>query len=321
MWYKGVVRRWGLVALVLVVLLGGFATAARSSDRAARKTFYIESRFRVDFAGTSTVNWTMTPGSTCDAQGGGSQQIQVTSAGPARLHTIKLALDVYRGTVANITVWLPVQKTYFRVAQTDDRQGSLDAPNCSDASLGSPVGGAGSLCGKTTNHYLQGLAFRPNLNVAKDRYVVKHCALQLGLWVNPVGQQNGVGNPYYGDPNGVLSDCPSPGDGMYSNYFVDGTSGGIDLTNTFLLFAHDTANDLGETLPSYAGFSLAKLESCGAKTITGQTTAHDATSGPFAWGTDGTPPPDTWAFWHATTTLHWKMTLHRLRGCKRIAGQ
>ena len=72
--------------------------------------------------------------------------------------------------------------------------------------LDGTVGGQTSLCGKADGKGIQGFAFRPDIDVAKNQYVVKNGGLELGLFVNPAG---GVGNPYYNDPNGVLTDCPA----------------------------------------------------------------------------------------------------------------
>lgn len=308
-------RRWGLVALLLVVLLSGFATAARSSDRTRGKSFSIYSKFRIDLTGTNAVDWTMAPGSACSATGSGSQQIQVTTAGRAADRTFKLGLSVYRGKVANVTFRLPLfGGTEFAVARQDDREGSITGGaggDCEGLAGDLPLGGPGSLCGITKNPNQQ-IDLRANINVAKDEYVVKNGGLELGFTIDPVG---GADDPYFNDPNGQKADCPLAGDETWLPIVFNGQAYGSASQDSFLLEKYDRAVDAFESVPSYAPFSLAKLESCKAKTITAQTSAHATGSGAFGINSGAGAPPPNWAHWNSTTTLNWKMTLHRIGRC------
>ena len=313
-------RRWGLVALLLVVLLGGFATAARSSARATGKSFSIKSRFRVDFTGTNTVQWTLTPGSSCSATGSGSQQIHVSSSGGAADRTIRLELYVYRGKVVYVGGRGIGDAVLFRVSQRDDREGSITGDPASgdcEGLIGNDfvLGGPDSLCGVAKNLGPQRIGFLGERRHGFPyRFVVRNGGVELGFANNAHGAGvNGVGDEvYYVDPTGDRPQCPLAGD-SWLNYFVHGKAVSNDGgANDFLLTKHSSANGV-VPVPSYAPFSLRKLERCRAKTITAQTTARRTSSGPFQ-GSDGDPDG---AYWHATTTLHWKMTLHRVGRCVR----
>lgn len=316
--YKRAVRRWGLIAFLVVVTLGGSVTAARSSDRARGKSFHIQSRVRIDLTGTNAVDWTLAPGSSCSATGSGSQQIQVTSSGPASYHTLKLGLSVHRGKVANVTFSVPIYGgSEFRVSQRDDREGSITGDPASgdcDGLIGPDfvLGGPGSLCGTVKGATL--MNFTPHIDVAKDAYVVRNGGLELGFTEDPGG---GVGDVYSNDPNAQEPDCPLAGESPWLPTVLNGHAYNGASQDSFLLKSYDQEADAFEAVPSYARFSLKKLESCRAKTITAHTSAHDMSSGAFGINAGAGPPPADWAGWNATTTLQWKMTLHRVGRCSK----
>jgi len=325
------VWRWGLVALLLVVLLGGSATAAGSSDRAAAKSFEVDSRFRVDFTGTNTVKWTLTPGSSCSATGSGRQQEQLASTGGAADRTVQLDLGIFRGKVGYVDVSsstgvaFSVYSGLFRVSQRDDREGSITGdPASGDCKgligTGFVVGGPDSLCGVAKNIGPQRIGFLGELPERFPyRYVVRNGGVELGFDHDQRGIPydgsgvNGVGDEvYYNDPSGQRPQCPLAGD-SWLNYYEKGQALSDDGgANDFLLTRHNSTRGVF-VVPSYAPFPLEKLESCRAKTITAHTSARETSSGPFS-ASDGDPEG---AHWKATTTLHWKLTLHRLAGCKR----
>ncbi len=320
-WYNKAVSRWGLVALLLVVLLGGSATAARSSDRATGKSFSIKSRFRVDFTGTNTVQWTLTPGSSCSATGSGRQQIHVSSSG----RTIRLELYIYRGKVVYVGSTGASDAVFFRVSQRDDREGSITGDPASGDCQGLigndfVLGGPDSLCGVARNEGPQLIGFLGERRQGFPyNFVVRNGGAELGFDDNALGAPydgsglDGVGDEvYYTYPDPQLPDCPLAGD-SWLNYVANGHALGNDGgANDFLLTRHNSTDGVF-TVPSFAPFSLRKLETCRAKTITAHTSARKTSSGPFSWS-DGDP---NGAHWTATTALHWKMTLHRLDGCVR----
>jgi hypothetical protein len=303
-------------------LVGGSATAARSSGRATGKGFDIDTRFRIDFVGTNTVHWTLTPGASCSASGSGSQQIRMTSAGRAAGRTIRLWLSVVRGR-AGVGAFSvggdPDGGPTFRVSQQDDREASITdsvsadcegLPGSSDFVLGGP----GSLCGITKSLGPQRIEFPAN--VWSSTPPVRKGGLELGFDGGALGAPwdgsglNGVGDEvYYSDPSGQAPDCPVAGD-TWLNYFAKGHAVSSYGANDFLLTRHNSTDGV-VPIASYAPFSLKKLGSCRAKTITAHTFARRTSSGPFSWS-DGDPDG---AHWSATTTLRWKMTLHRVGRC------
>jgi hypothetical protein len=323
-------RRGLLLLVIALALLAGSASTATARTGALTKT--ITTKFVVTFSGTNSTSWTLGQGtgfhcgygstSTWPVAGGsGDQTISITSAGSDKKRTLTLVFYYSGKSLDDMEVKLPIAGSAyggnsFEVAQTETRTGSITAPGSSQCLTGASghdfsLGGSGSLCGTWSQTGLQGMAFGVEYD-RNDNFVINQGGLEFGIGSGALG---GTGkDPYY---NGNLPDCPIAGDNWMPFYLSQLPAGSDQRWEDFLLFGHSSPNNLFESIPSYAPFSLKKLVTCTVPKLSTEASGHDSYSGPFNW-TDVSAPPGDWARWNATSSLHWSMSLKR-KSCKKVS--
>jgi hypothetical protein len=320
-------RRGSLLVVIALALLAGSASTAKARTEALTKT--ITTKFVVTFSGTNTTSWTLGQGtgfhcsygstSTWPVAGGsGNQLISIKSAGPDKKRTLTLVFYYARKTLDDMEVKLPIAGSAyggnsFQVAQSDTRSASITAPGSSECLTGGgghdfSLGGSSSLCGPWSDSGLQGMAFGVEYN-RNDDLVMKNGGLEFGIGSGALG---GTGqDPDY---DGALPDCPVAGDNWLPFYLPQLPAGSDMRLDDFLFFGHSSPDNLFESQPAYAPFSLKSLITCSVPKLSTHYSGSDSFSGPFNW-TDVSTPPSDWARWNATASLHWSMSLKRT-SCK-----
>ncbi|MGH3008492.1 MAG: hypothetical protein ACRDLM_03680 [Gaiellaceae bacterium] len=321
-------RRGFLLVVIALALLAGSASTAKARPRALTRT--ITTKFVVSFSGTNTTSWTLGQGTGFDcsygssatwpvAGGSGNQLISIKSAGRAKKRTLTLVFYYAGRRLDDMEVKLPIAGSAyggnsFQVDQSETRSGSITAPGSSqcltdgsghDFSLGGP----NSLCGSWNQTGVQGMAFDVEYD-RNDNFVMKKGGLEFGIGSGALG---GTGkDPYY---NGNQPDCPIAGDNWLPFYLPQLPAGSDARWDDFLLFSHSSPDNLFDSRPAYAPFSLKGLISCKVPKLSTKYSGHDSFAGPFDWtGIDS--PPAGWARWNATASLHWSMSLKRT-SCKK----
>jgi hypothetical protein len=314
----------------VLVALAACATAIASEGPTQHATSTLRATFRVDFVGTNQTHWTLSGGAAIDDgscagaswpvnPSSGSQTVRLTTAGlgspvnaifdSGDLQTEGQDEVVYRGSTQD----LHAERWNLTLAMSIDRTGTITFPTnaCGQQQDLQPIGGSGPGCG----HY--------ETKVNLDMGFLRSESVNPQAPKRPLGPKDGL-SPTFGHDAGLLSYghgdlCDRPAAGLYPLGLLPPYSpypeAGPEVN--FLPYK-TTGNDVSSPYPAFAQVPLKQLFDCTRKTISiHYSPQSEQLSGPFTGSNDpGVMNSPGWAHWHATATLEWTMTLHRI-GCNK----